>query len=96
MRTIYWQDLPGNKYLKKLEPGMINWSDCTRRQIIRPIGKKRFEDRETVYVTYDRHYVVSKIIVEILQPLQIKSLDELLKLMVAVWREYEQQQRKVG
>ncbi|MBE9193261.1 hypothetical protein IQ230_23525 [Gloeocapsopsis crepidinum LEGE 06123] len=96
MRTVYWADFPGNKYLKKLEPAMLNWSECTRKQIIRPIGKKRFEDRETVYVTYERSYVVSKIAIEILQPLEIKSLTELLKLMVAVWREYEKQNSKAS
>lgn len=75
---------------------MLNCSECTRRQIIRPIGKKRFEDRQTVYVTYDRSYVVSKIAIEILQSLEIKSLTELLKLMIAVWREYERGKSKAS
>lgn len=88
-KQIHWLDLPGNKYLKKLEPGMLLPDGCVNRQEIRPVGAKRFESREWVEVLYDKRYVVSRILIDILQPLNIKSLQRLLSLMIDVWVQAE-------
>ncbi len=78
MKQIYWYELPGNRYLKKLEPAMLSSDGCVIEQEFRVTGKKQ---RERFRVKYDREYVINKLSIEVLQPLGIKTPDQLGALM---------------
>lgn len=84
MKQVYWLDLPRNKYLKKIEASMLALEGCVIEQEFRILGKKR---KERVKVIYDRDYVISKLHIEILQPLKIESLEQFLNLISGLWRE---------
>lgn len=58
---------------------------CTNKQEIRLVGVKRFESREWVEVLYDKQYVVSRILTDVLRPLNLVTLQRLLNLMIDVW-----------
>lgn len=90
MKRIYWYELPGNKYLKKLEPLMLTSEGCINKQEIRAIGQKRSEKREWIEVVYDRRYVVNRLLIGLLQPLNMQSLLRLLDLMIDVWLESQE------
>lgn len=85
MKRIYWYELPGNKFLKKLEPAMLSELGCVVIQEIKVIGKKRNESREPVRVFYDSDYVVQRLNVDLIQPLQIESLEQLQSLVSQAW-----------
>lgn len=95
MKQVYWLDLPGNKYLKKIEASMLTPQGCVIRQEIRLRGNSRSQQRECVEILYDRDYVISKLTLEVLQPLKIDSLEQFLNLISGLWREI-QVTRKVG
>lgn len=88
-KRIHWLDLPGNKYLKKLEKAMLSSDGCIVFQKIKPIGNSRSTEPELVRVTYDQQYVANRINIEILQPLEIQSLDGLVQLMTTIWHQIQ-------
>lgn len=96
MRSIHWSELPGNKYLKKFEPAMFADQEFTCLQTIRLIGQSRTTKPETVKVIYDAAYVRKKLIIEVIEPLQIQSLDDLFKITGAAWISYCQQLKQAG
>ncbi|MGL4617761.1 MAG: hypothetical protein ACRCZS_01700 [Chroococcidiopsis sp.] len=85
---IHWTDLPGNKYLKKLEPDMLK-NRCVVVQTIRQVGINRSELRKEVEVFYDRDYVLTKLLVDVIYPLHIDSLERLIALVTDAWNEIE-------
>lgn len=95
MKQIYWLDLPGNKYLKKIEASMLTPQGCVVKQEIRLRGNSRLQQRELVEILYDRDYVISKLSIEVMEPLKIDSLEQFLNLISGLWREI-QVTRKVG
>lgn len=88
MNRIHWTDLPGNKYLKKLEPNMLK-NRCVAVQTIRQVGISRDEIRKEVEVFYDRDYVLTKLLVDVIYPLHIDSLERLIALVTDAWNEIE-------
>jgi len=86
MELIHWADLPGNKYLKKLQPTMLQ-NRCVVRQKIRQVGIKRSEAPKDVGVFYDRDYVVTRLLIDVIEPLKIDSLDQLTALVTDCWNE---------
>lgn len=86
MNRLHWMDLPGNKYLRKLEPRMLK-NRCVVEQTIRQVGVKRSEAPEIVEVFYDRDYVVTKLLIDVIQPLKIASLEQLIALVTDCWNE---------
>lgn len=86
MHRIHWTDLPGNKYLKKLEPDMLK-NRCVATQTIRQIGVRRDSVPETIEVFYDRDYVTTKLLIDVIQPLHIDSLERLVALVTDAWNE---------
>ena len=85
MKVLHWSELPGNKYLLKLDPAMLENSFCTE-QTIRQVGVKRSQAPEKIKVHYDRDYVTSKLLIAIVA-LKIQSKEDLLNLMMDVWDE---------
>lgn len=85
MKTIHWHELPGNKFLKKLEPIMLSDTGCVVIQEIKAIGRKRDEARESTQVIYDCDYVIQRLNTDVIVPLQIQSLEQLQALMTQVW-----------
>ena len=96
MKRIHWLDLPGNKYLKKLDKAMLSNEGCIAFQEIKLVGNSRSKEPELVQVVYDQQYVANRINIEILDPLEIQSLDRLLDLMTAVWHQIELQLHKAS
>lgn len=96
MTVIHWTALPGNKFVKKLQPAMLSPIGYVTLQSIRLVGKKRDEPRELVRVIYDREYVIERLRCEILEPLQIESLDGWQQLMLEVWMESQAQLPQAG
>lgn len=86
MKRIHWTDLPGNKYLKKIEPAMLK-NRCIVRQTIKPIGNKRDSLPQKIEVFYDRDYVMARLLIDVIQPLQIDSLERLIALVTDAWNE---------
>lgn len=85
MKVLHWSELPGNKYLLKLDPAMLE--NCFfAEQTIRRIGVPRSQAPERIRVNYDRDYVISKLSIAI-EALKIKSQEELIELMMNVWDE---------
>lgn len=82
---LHWSELPGNKYLKKIEPAMLTKDGCLCRQLIRPVGEPRIQAREWVSVMYDRSYVIERLSNDILDALNFDSLERLLDLIIDVW-----------
>lgn len=72
LRRLYWTELPGNKYLKKVEPAMLVDGGIVCRQEIKPIGAY---EKEWVEVEYDRVYVETKVKIELLNPLNCELPD---------------------
>lgn len=79
-------DLPGNKYLKKLEPSMLQ-NRCIAKQTIRTIGTKRGEVPRETGVFYDRDYVLTRLAIDVIVPLEIDSLERLIALVTDAWNE---------
>lgn len=86
MQRIHWMDLPGNKYLKKLDPLMLK-NRCTIEQTIKQVRTRRNEAPKTVEVFYDRDYVMTKISIDVIAPLQIDSLECLIALVTDAWND---------
>lgn len=86
MKVLHWSELPGNKYLLKLDPAMLENRFFTE-QTIRQVGVSRSESPVTTRVHYDCDYAITKILRDVLQPLKIDSLEQLLALMTEVWNE---------
>lgn len=86
MKVIHWSELPGNKYLLKLDPAMLE-SCFFSEQTIRRVGLRRSESPERVKVHYDRDYVVAKLLRDMIAPLRVESLEELIALATEVWNE---------
>lgn len=86
MNQIRWVDLPGNKYLKKLEPEMLK-NCCQTKQTIRQVGIKRCELPKEVEVIYDRAYVIARLKLDVIEALKIQSLEALITLMTEAWNE---------
>lgn len=86
MQRIHWTSLPGNKYLKKLEPAMLK-NLCIAKQTIKQIGNKRDANPEKLEVFYDRDYVLTRLLIDVIQPLQIQSLEQLIALVTDAWLE---------
>ncbi len=84
MKVLHWTELPGNKYLKKLEPAMLK-NRCFVEQTIRQVGMKRSEAPEKVKVHYDQDYVATKLSIDLIEPLKISELDQLIELVTNVW-----------
>ena len=62
---------------------------CVARQTIRQVGISRTELRKEVEVFYDRDYVLAKLLIDIIQPLNITSLERLIALVTDAWNEIE-------
>lgn len=86
MQRIHWMDLPGNKYLKKLEPDMLK-NRCVVQQTIRQVGIKRKVAPETIEVFYDRDYVLARLEVDVISALDIDSLERLIALVTDAWND---------
>lgn len=86
MKRIHWMDLPGNKYLKKLEPAMLE-NRCIAVQTIKEIGVNRNRPPVPIEVFYDRDYVLSRLSVDVIAPLQFDSLECLIALVTDAWHE---------
>lgn len=86
MKVLHWSELPGNKYSLKLDPAMLEGSFFAE-QTIRQVGVKRTEEPERIKVHYDRDYVITKLLMQVIQPLKIDSSEELIALMMDVWYE---------
>lgn len=84
MKQVYWLDLPGNKYLKKIEASMLSPQGCVIEQEFKILGKK---EKEQVKVLYDRDYVISKLSIEVLEPLKIESFEQFINLVSGLWTE---------
>lgn len=86
MKVLHWTELPGNKYSLKLHPAMLE-SYFFAEQTVRRVGVKRSEIPERLKIHYDRDYVFAKLLINVIEALKIKSLDELIVLMTEVWDE---------
>lgn len=86
MKQIHWTELRGNKYLKKLEPAMLTTAGCLSLQKIKEIGKKRNDPREWIEVLYDRDYVVSRLAIDVLRPLNLKTPEQLISFVLDAWK----------
>jgi len=84
MNRIHWTELPGNKYLKKLEPSMLK-NRCVVQQTIREIGVSRKKAPRAVEVFYDRDYVLARLEVDVISALDIDSLEQLIALVTDAW-----------
>ena len=89
MEQIHWFELPGNEYLKKLEPSMLTNEGCISKQEIKPVGKKT---KQWISVLYDSNFVAAKLFIEVLRPLNIQSQEQLIQLMGVLWKIYESSQ----
>lgn len=78
MEKIHWTQLPGNKYLKKLEPKMLTPSGCTILQEIKLIGNK---NKQCVRVIYDSQYVFHCLKNNFIEPLKLNSPTDLVNLL---------------
>ncbi len=86
MNRIHWTDLPGNKYLKKLEPSMLQ-NRCVVQQTIRQVGVSRNQAARKTEVFYDRDYVLARLEVDVINALDIDSLDRLIALVTDAWND---------
>lgn len=89
--AINWTELPGNKWLKSLEPAMLTTDGLQMRQVIKPIGRPNLDGshasktKKWYVVSYDKSYAIHYLIHQIMEPLNIPTLDYLLDLMLKVW-----------
>ena len=83
--SIHWTELPGNKYLKKPEPAMLLPKGRYEKQEIRPVGRKRHEERQWLEVCYDRDYVFARVWLDVVEALNLPSLERVLELILDVW-----------
>lgn len=60
---------------------------CTVQQTIREIGIKRNEAPRVVEVFYDRDYVLTRLLIDVIAPLKIDSLERLIALVTDAWNE---------
>lgn len=86
MNVLHWSELPGNKYSLKLDPAMLE-NSFFAEQTIRKIGIKRNEPTERLRVHYDRDYAIAKIFNDVIKPLKIVSVEELIALITDCWEE---------
>lgn len=85
MKVLHWSELPGNKYLLKLDPAMLK--NCFfAEQTIRRIGVPRSQAPERIRVHYDRDYVIAKLAIAI-EALKLGSQKDLIELITDVWNE---------
>ena len=83
MKVLHWSELPGNKYLLKLDPVMLE--NCFfAEQTIGKIAVLRSQAPERIRVHYDRDYVIAKLLSAIVT-LKIESTEQLIELMIDVW-----------
>lgn len=60
---------------------------CVVQQTIKQIGLKRKEAPRTVEVFYDRDYVLTRLLINVIAPLKIDSLERLIALVTDAWNE---------
>lgn len=86
MKVLHWSELPGNKYSLKIDSAMLN--NCFfAEQSVRRVGSKRSDPPQKFYVHYDRDYVIKKIFIDVIEPLKITSVEELIALVTDCWQE---------
>ena len=72
---------------------MLTTAGCLSKQKIKEIGKKRHDPREWIEVLYDREYVVNRLAIDVLRPLNFKTVQQLILFMLDVWKhEHKDQQ----
>jgi len=93
--SIHWTELPGNKYLKKPEAAMLLPEGRYEKQEIRPVGRKRYEERQWLEVCYDRDYVFSRVWLDVVVALNLPSLERVLELVLDMWAHRFQENTEV-
>lgn len=70
------------------------------KQEIRPVGRKRYEERQWLEVCYDKDYVFSRVWLDIVEALNLPSLERVLELILDMWayrfRDSEEIQKSVN
>lgn len=83
-----WRGLNGNPWNERLDPRMLSGCHKELRIIKLPGSRGKSSNHTDVFVVYDRDFVVEKILKLIVQPLQLNSKDELVKLVDEAWALY--------
>ena len=82
LRTISWQLLRGNKYIRALHPAMLNPNGLLKTTSITPVGGRQ---QETLLVHYGRDYVVQWLAFKVIKPFQLLQFDEIYSLLLDAW-----------
>ena len=85
--SISWRDLPGNKYIKALDPAMCSDAGYVNLQRVR---KKGEDKRRFCNVQYDKTYLLEIVARKLVKPLFVLGKDNLIDLIQEAWDKYEQ------
>ena len=82
--TISWSDLPGNKFIKALNPAMFSEQGYMSTQKVR----KAYCPSKIFRVVYDQDYLLEWIISKVVKPLSPQGKTKLFQLIDEAWNKF--------
>lgn len=94
-KQIHWKNLAGNPYHQKINPSMLSENGYIEPRKVKPVPYIQGQNKEWYNVTYDKQYVIEKIVNNVLEPLNPNSYNDFQKLISECWKYWKNETKEV-
>jgi hypothetical protein len=83
--SVSWQDLPGNKYVKSIDPAMLSDVGYVKAQVLKA---NQYSEVRYRNVIYDRDYLIGWVVKNLIKPLAHLSKERIDEVVEEAWALY--------